>query len=145
MEAAEIERHLSVCAICAAALAEIRRVSGLIRSAGAAVIDEGVMRRLHEAFEAARARRRVEWLAGALSAMAACVALVIGLNMIRQSYFAAPTAPTTVAVAPLPDAVDLSAIHMNSNSANDDSVASADANMFQWMSSDFSSAGGGGQ
>lgn len=141
MERQEIERHLSVCAICAAALAEIRRVSGLFKTVGAAVIDDAMMKRLHEAVEAANIRRRVEWLAGALSAVAACVAVVIGLNLIHQSMNAT-TNPPTVAVAPtLPDAVDLRAIHMTST--NDDSVAVNDGNMnmAQFMVADLSEGG----
>jgi anti-sigma factor RsiW len=138
-----IERHLSVCAICAAALSELRRVSGLFVNMKAAVMDEGMMRRLHEAVEMASVRRRVEWLAGALTAMAACVAVVVGLNLMRQSNNQVAVAPSA-AIAPA-ETVALDGVAMHLTGSTTEDAAKADAAnmpMAQWAVADISPEGG---
>src|SRR5690348_12265022 len=84
-ERVAIETHLRGCTDCAGVLEGLRAVGGYMK-AYSFEMGEGTLKRLHgRVDEEIRevARRRVEWFAGALTGLAACVAVVVGLQLLR--------------------------------------------------------------
>src|SRR4051794_37890962 len=81
-ERVRIEEHLKGCGVCAGALEELRKIRGLLQRLSVRQADGAFLKRVHARVDAEireAARRRVERFAGALSGLAACLAVVVGL------------------------------------------------------------------
>jgi anti-sigma factor RsiW len=135
-----IEAHLVECGICEEILKQLRAVSTLVRDSamgrlGRSEAEAAFVRQLHERVDAI-ARRGVERFAWGLSAAAACIAIVAGLQLMR------PLPASTVAAA-APAAWEGTAVRLNGTNtavAEDTTPAAnnGDLAMTEWMVADLS-------
>ena len=124
LQASQIAGHVAACGACAAALAGLRGVGDLLRTANFAAASPELMTRLHlQADEFAW--RGPERLAGALAALAACGAIVCAV------YFAHRTEAAVV-----PEKWEQAAV----NPAGEDATA-RDTSLAEWMVAGLSSTG----
>ncbi len=80
----ELERHVEDCPACAAELAELRALCGLLSEARAPAMPDGLMARLHEAVPAAREYSIVR-LCRAVALAAALLLLAGGALLIQET------------------------------------------------------------
>jgi anti-sigma factor RsiW len=135
-----IEAHLADCGICEEILRQLRAVSTLVRDSamgrlGRTEAEAAFVRQLHERVDAL-ARRGVERFAWGLSAAAACIAIVCGVQLMR------PVTPSTVTAA-APAAWEGTAVRLNgtNTSVAEDAMPAAnngDLAMTEWMVADLS-------
>jgi anti-sigma factor RsiW len=127
-ERAGIERHLAECPACAATLVEYRSLSTAIRHQPAPAMPEALSQRLHGRIDQL-SRRPLERFVGLLSGIAACLALMGGLMLMR----------TTAAVALAPPASwEGQAVGIADDSAP---AGDRDTAIDQWMVSNLSVTG----
>jgi anti-sigma factor RsiW len=90
-ERAAIDKHLAECSICADTLRDFRLISQTVRGFPAPSIDAALLQKLHKGVDQV-GRRPLERFVGLLSGIAACLAMIGGLMLMRPAN-AAPLAP----------------------------------------------------
>jgi anti-sigma factor RsiW len=104
----EVERHVEGCPACAAELAQLRALSGLLQDAEAPVMPEDVLGRLHGALPTGR-ERSILRLCRAVAVAAAVLLVISGGSLWYETArpggaSAAPAAWEVAAVTPERDA-----------------------------------------
>ncbi len=133
-ERAVIEKHLQECGECAATLRDFQAVSALVRGsemARATPVTPMFAKRVQQNVDYLN-RRGAERLGWALSAIAACLAVVGSLQLMRSS---------DVTVAAAPAAWERAAVQPSSASSDDTTASSSNNNdlaMAEWMVADLS-------
>jgi anti-sigma factor RsiW len=129
-EKGAVEAHLISCGACAAEAERLRAVGRGLRTLRAASMGAEAMAELHERVEFSGQRRRVEWFAGGLSAVAACVAIVMGIQMMRATEQTAIASPASWESA---------AVRLDAGAEDTPVADTRQATMAQFMVADLSS------
>ncbi len=131
-----IASHLGECERCAGVAAELSAVSRAVRGSalGRIEVDASFLERLHDRVEGLT-QRGLERFAWALSAVAACLAIV-GTLQLMQPVSASP-------VAVVPAAWEGTAVQLSNNTEDASATANAgDPAMTDWMVADLSEGNG---
>ena len=99
---AATERHLAQCPACAAALREFQSATAILHGSLPPALSPAAMARLHERVDEWN-RRGAERFAGVLSGLAACLAIVSALSLMRTTQAAPAPLPWEAVAARITD------------------------------------------
>jgi anti-sigma factor RsiW len=133
-ERAAIEKHLAECPVCAATLRDFQLISTTVRGFEPPEMDAAVLHRLHNGVDQI-GRRPVERFVGLLSGLAACLAVIGGLMLLR------PAATTPVA----PDRWEGHAAGIIDETLATSVGGTREVALGQWMVSNLSTRGQGNE